>query len=489
MTIKGYSPTDFFMDSCGGCHGSYRQGGIGPALVPKRLDKERSFYVETIRDGRKKTFMPSWGDKLTPREIDLLVDLIFTEPPPLSSARWGEEEINKNKHILVEDTALVPAPVHSGNLDNLMLVTERDASAFAVIDGDTHTLLGHVHASFRAHGYAFHPLEKRWAYNLGRDGWLFKVDLYQLKAVRSIRLGRDARGLAISDDGKHVIVGNYLPNSAVIVRSDNLEVETVIETSGVNPDGELVESRVAIVSDVSPEKVGPYFIIGLKDAGQVWRIDYSQPDFPIAKLENVGRTLHDGFLSPDNKRFFIASQDDDWMAVVDVESWTLVDTLSTGKKPHPGSGATWSVKDRQYAATVHAGEGRVSIWDLPTGQIVDDVITAGPGLFLRSHHASPYVWADTLGGDPPNEITVFDGQSPGFDVVARIRDGQKTLHPEFTADGAFVYVSDWDEEVVRVYDARFDADSGSFPLVRTISGLKTPTGIFSVARRDETLGH
>jgi hypothetical protein len=62
------------------------------------------------------------------------------------------------------------------------------------------------------------------------------------------------------------------------------------------------------------------------------------------------------------------------------------------------------------------------------------------------------------------------------------------LHPEFTADGAFVYVSDWDAGVVRVYDARL-AENGTFPLVATIGGLETPTGIFSVARRHEMLGH
>jgi hypothetical protein len=44
-------------------------------------------------------------------------------------------------------------PTHSGNLDNLLLVTEREARKIAVIDGDTNKLLGHIEASYRAHGY------------------------------------------------------------------------------------------------------------------------------------------------------------------------------------------------------------------------------------------------------------------------------------------------------------------------------------------------
>jgi hypothetical protein len=46
-----------------------------------------------------------------------------------------------------------------------------------------------------------------------------------------------------------------------------------------------------------------------------------------------------------------------------------------------------------------------------------------------------------------------------------------------------VYISDWDANVVRVYDAT------SLELVAEIPDIVTPTGIFNVARRLETLGH
>ena len=36
-------------------------------------------------------------------------------------------------------------------------VAEREARSIAVFDGDTHSLLGHIPASYRAHGYAFDP--------------------------------------------------------------------------------------------------------------------------------------------------------------------------------------------------------------------------------------------------------------------------------------------------------------------------------------------
>jgi YVTN family beta-propeller protein len=479
--FEGKSVEDAFRDSCSGCHGPSREGATGPALIPGRLQAGDDYYFDVVKNGKPGTVMPAWGQAgLSDEEIWALVGYIHSEPDA-EAIKWEMDEIAASRTVLVDETTLPDAPTHDGDLGNLMLVTEREAESIAVFDGDSHRLLGQIAASYRAHGYAFDPTSDRWAYNVGRDGWLFKIDLYTLQAVAKVRVGLDSRGLAISDDGQYTIVGNYIPNSAVILNAKTLEPLKVITTEGNNPQGEFVQSRVCITSDVSPDKVGPYFILALKEAGQMWRIDWSQPDFPIAKVEGVGNILHDGFLSPDNTRFYIASQKDNWMAVIDVANWKLVDKISTGQTPHPGSGAAWEANGTVYGATVHAGEGKITVWDLADDQIVAEIETSGPGLFIRSHHDSPYVWADTMFGDPPNRIYIFDKST--FEVVKIIDEGVQTLHPEFTDDGRFVYVSDWLGNVVRVYDAE------TFEKVAEMGDVVTPTGIFNTSRQSETLGH
>ncbi|MFC2030551.1 cytochrome D1 domain-containing protein [Chloroflexota bacterium] len=479
--FEGKAVSAAFTDSCSGCHGPNREGATGPALIPGRLTSNDDFYFDIVKNGRPGTVMPAWGPTgMTDEEIWSLVGFMRSEPSA-EAIQWEMDQIAATREVLVAEATLPETPIHDGNLDNLMLVTEREARSIAVFDGDTHRLLAHIPASYRAHGYAFDPTSDRWAYNVGRDGWLFKIDLYTLQAVSRVRVGLDSRGLAISDDGQHLIVGNYIPNSAVILDAKTLEPQKVIVTEGNNPQGEFVSSRVCITSDVSPEKVGPYFILALKEAGQMWRIDYSRPDFPIDKVEGVGNILHDGFLSPDNRSFYIASQNDNWMAVIDVENWKLVAKIPTGDTPHPGSGAAWEANGKTYGATVHAGEGKITVWDLADNQIVADIATSGPGLFIRSHHDNPNVWADTLFGDPPNRIYVFDGQS--FELVHVVEEGLQTLHPEFTDDGRFVYISDWQGNTVRVYNA------DTFEKIAEIGDITTPTGIFNTSRRHETLGH
>ncbi len=481
LPFNGQSVELAYRDSCSGCHGANREGATGPALIPSRLTASDDTYFDAIKNGKPGTVMPAWGPLgMTDEEVWALVGYIRSETSA-ADIQWEVDQIRASRQVLVDENELPASPTHDGNLDNLLLVTEREARSIAVLDGDTHRLIGHITASYRAHGYAFDPTNDRWAYNVGRDGWLFKIDLYTLQAVAAVRVGLDSRGLAISDDGNMIIVGNYIPATAAILDAHTLEPLKVIHTSGTDPDGNEINSRVAITSDVSPELVGPYFIIGLKEAGQMWRIDYSKPDFPIDRVENVGHILHDGFLSPDNTRFYIASQKDNWMAVIDVETWTLVEKISTGDTPHPGSGATWTVDDTVYGATTHAGEGKVTIWNLADNQIVAEIPTAGPGLFIRSHLENPYIWADSVFAEQPNRIYIIDKRT--FELVHVIEEGTQTLHPEFTADGAYVYVSDWRGNIVRVYDGF------TFEKVAEISDVTTPTGIFNTERRLETLGH
>lgn len=479
-SFDGRPVLEAYRDSCGGCHGPNREGGVGPALVPARLTESDAFYVDTIRNGRPGTAMPGWKYTLTEAEVWLLLGLL-RGPVDESEARWEMDDIAASREVLVEESALPAAPTHNGNMDNLMLVTEREAQRIAVFDGDAHALLGRVASGYRAHGYAFDPANERWAFNISRDGWLYKIDLYSLQPVTRIRVGLDSRGLAISDDGKYVIAGNFAPTTAVILEAATLQPLKLLRTEGYGPDGAWVQSRVAITSDIAPDLVGPYFIIALKEAGQVWRIDYSQPDFPVTKLADAGRILHDGFLSPDNKRFYLAAQEDSRMVVIDIENMTVVTRIDTGDTPHPGSGATWAANGTHYGATTHAGEGLVTIWDLTDNQIAAMIPTSGPGLFIRTHDQTPYVWADTMFATVANRIYVIDKSS--HKVVHVIEEGTQPLHPEFTDDGRFVYIADWQDEVIRVYDAE------TFARVAVLEGLDSPTGIFNTSRRDEKLGH
>ncbi len=497
VMIQGRPLVEFYVDTCGGCHGAFREGTLGPALIPERLSSNPDILFAAIKNGRPGTSMDPLGGEpaLEDHEIDALVEYIMSEPSAEAFV-WGEEQIMDSIEFLVDVDSLPDAPTHDGDMDNLMLVTERENRSIKVFDGTTHTDLGRIEATYRAHGYTFDPSNERWAYNLGRDGWLLKIDLYTLQPVAKTRIGIDSRAIALSDDGKYVIGGNYIPNSAVILDTETMEPVKVITTEGNKPDGEFVESRVGGINQTRSDLGGPYFLLNLKDAGQVWRVDYSDLDAPIVKLEGVGDILHESFLTPDQSIYYVASQASNWMAAIDVANMELITQIPAGEKPHPGPGAVWSWEGDDgttYAATVHIADSSILIWDTATQEEVASIPTGGPGLFIGTNHNSPYVWADAIfSHDAPNTFYALEKNPPFAVHEIHVDEAARFLHPEPTSDGQYVYVSDW--PTPEQYDEYgsgkvYVFDANTFELVTVFEDVVTPTGIFNSSRRDETLGH
>ncbi|MCP5100267.1 MAG: hypothetical protein GY943_32345 [Chloroflexi bacterium] len=498
IVIQGRPLQEFYIDTCGGCHGAFREGTLGPALLPERLSTDPNILFANIKDGRPGTSMDPFGGEpfLEDAEIEALVQYILSEPSAEAFV-WGATEIMNTVEFLVDPATLPDAPTHTGDMDNLMLVTERENRSIKVLDGTTHTDLGRIDATYRAHGYTFDYSNERWAYNLGRDGWLLKIDLYTLQPVAKVRIGIDSRAIALSDDGKYVIGGNYVPNTAVIIDTETMAPVKVITTEGNKPDGEFVESRVGGINQTRSDLIGPYFLLNLKDAGQVWRVDYSDPTFPIVKLEGVGDILHESFLIPDQSIYYVASQASDWMAAIDVDTMELIAQIPSGVKPHPGPGAVWSWEGDDgttYAATVHISDSSVFIWDTGTQEEVATIPTGGPGLFINTNHNSPYVWADAIfSPDRPNTFYAIEKNPPFVIHEIHVEDAARFLHPEPTTDGNYVYISDWptpEQQAELGHTGKvYVFDAHTFEIVAVFDDLVTPTGIFNSSRRDETLGH
>ena len=474
----------FYKDECAGCHGTDRRGALGPALIPSRLSAlSKEVLFKTIRDGRPGTPMPPFGAKLKDDQIRSMIAYI-TSPVEAEAMKWTIEDMRKSLKVFNKEEDLekqYPDPVHGVDINDLMGIVERENRGFVVVDGRRHKIIKRIQAGYKTHVMNFNPVNPRWAYIISRDGWVWKLDLYSLKRVRKIRVGLESRGLAISDNGKYVMAGDYIPNQAVVLDAKTLEPIRVYETFGIDPDGNPVRSRVADVLD-TPFK--PYFILALKEAGHVWVVDWSKEGLPVvADVPNVGRILHDAFLTePDGRYFMIASQADNLMAIIDLAKveageHAITTKISAGLKPHPGQGAMWYSEKlgTRLAATPAIGTGLVTIWDTRDWSVVRQLRVSGPGLFISTHHKAKHVWGDVVFGRNWNDIYVIDKET--LDVVKTIRACDRSVHPEFTYSGRYVYISCWNGNKVVVYDDR------TLKKVKEITGIITPTGISSVGNR------
>ena len=80
-----------------------------------------------------------------------------------------------------------------------------------------------------------------------------------------MRAGINLRNIAVSSDGRFVMVANYLPHTLVALDAATLEPLKVIPVR----DAQGGSSRVSAVYDAAPRQS---FIAALKDLKEIWEI-------------------------------------------------------------------------------------------------------------------------------------------------------------------------------------------------------------------------
>ncbi|PWB57602.1 MAG: cytochrome C oxidase Cbb3, partial [Nitrosomonadales bacterium] len=331
-----------YAEHCASCHGADRLGGIGPALLPENLERlRRPEAVKTITQGRAASQMAGFGDKLGKEEIEALAGLIYSKLPQMPV--WGENEIITSHIQHVPAGSLPDKPVFGADPLNLFVVVELGDHHATILDGDRLEPIHRFATRFALHGGPKFSPDGRFVYFASRDGWVSKFDIYNLKTVAEVRAGINTRNLAVSGDGKTVLVGNYLPHSLVLLDAEDLALLKVIPAKG--QDGK--SSRVSAVYQAEPRGS---FVAALKDTREVWEIAYGEKDFPVRRIP-VDDFLDDFFFDQSYKHLIGTARDSHKGQVIDLDTGKKLAQLDLPGMPHLGSGITWDYQGRPVMAT------------------------------------------------------------------------------------------------------------------------------------------
>lgn len=454
-----------YMEHCATCHGAQRLGGAGTALLPENLGRlKKEAAADVIRNGRPATQMPPFGAQLDDAAIQQLVEFIYSKPDV--EPVWDNASINASRNVLHAPGSLPNEPVFSADPLNLFMVVEAGDHHITVLDGDRLQPIHRFATRFALHGGIKYSPHGRYAYMASRDGWISKFDLYNLKIVAEIRAGINTRNVAVSGDGETLLVGNYLPNTLVLLRASDLELIKVIAVA----DSDGKPSRVSAVYQAEPRGS---FVAALKDVPEVWEIQYDKPDYPLRKIR-LEQVLDDFFFDQQYRLLIGADRVQKKGQVVDLDSGKRVADLPLEGMPHLGSGITWEYQGRAVMATPDLKESKVTVIDMESWEVIREIKTLGPGFFMRSHENTPYAWTDVFFGPDKDAMHVFDKKTLELVKTLRPAPGKTSAHVEFTRDGRYALVSVWemDGELV-VYDA------ASLQEVKRIP-MRKPSGKYNV---------
>lgn len=458
-----------FKDHCAECHNANRLGGMGPALLPENLKRLRKpAAIEVIKNGRIATQMPAFSEKLSDKQVESLVEYIYT--PLKSTPTWGMDEIAASHIIHNKESELSDKPVFKvDDLLNMFLVVELGDHHVTLLDGDKLEPIHRFKSRFALHGGPKYSPDGRFVYFASRDGWISKYDIYNLKLVAEIRAGINTRNQAVSADGRYVMIANYLPHSLVLLDAKDLKPIKLFEVK----DDTGKTSRVSAVYTAPPRDS---FIAAMKDIPELWEISYEdeppmgfgtwmhdyRPDsgensksvpFPVRRLY-VDDYLDDFFFDQEYVSLIGASREGVGQVVNMDVGRVVVPDLELPGMPHLGSGITWEYKGRDVLATPNLKKGSVSVIDMETWKTIKNIETLGPGFFMRSHKNSPYAWVDVFFGPNKDAVHVIDKKTLEIVKTLRPAPGKTAAHVEFTRDGKYALLSIWDNDgAVIIYDA------------------------------------
>ncbi len=489
---------DLYQANCSSCHGVDRLGGVGPALLPGNLERlRRSEAIKTIANGRLATQMPQFGEKLSSSDIASLVDYIYTPLKKIPS--WGIKEIQASR-VNFPGSNFINKPIFSADPLNLFIVVEVGDHHVTILDGDTFNAIARFPTRYALHGGPKFSSDGRYVYFASRDGWISKYDIWNLQFVAEVRAGINTRNLAVSSDGRYVMVANYFPHTLVALDAKDLSPISIIEAK----DKSGKTSRVSAVYDAAPRKS---FVVAFKDIPEVWEIAYGGKDsniqtglvhdfrmgelvpskemFPMRRIK-LDDYLDDFFFDP-NYDHVIGSSREGRGQVINLNVGQKIAEIGLPGLPHLGSGISWDYMGKSVMATPNLKDGIVTVIDMKSWTVVKQIPTLGPGFFMRSHEMTPYAWVDAF-NDPKNHdvIQLIDKQT--LEVAHRIRPspGKVAAHTEFTRDGKYALVSIWENDgALVIYDGKTLEEIKRIP-------MNKPSGkynIFNKITRSEGTSH
>ncbi|MCL3882712.1 cytochrome D1 domain-containing protein [Marivita sp. GX14005] len=482
-------PAQNYIDYCAECHGDDRLGGIGPALIPETLGRMRGPNLHSvIAEGRAATQMPGFAEDLDEVQIAAIGDYLKT--PLAETPVWEPDQIAATREMNPDYTP-ADAPVFDADPMNITLVVETGDHHVSVLDGDTFEVLDRFETPFAVHGGPKFSPDGRYVFIMSRDGFVQKYDIWSLQEVGRVRAGLNSRNIAISADGKHLAVANYLPMTLTLLSAEDLSVEKVMPV--IAKSGE--PSRVSAVYQ-APQRNS--FILALKDAPEIWEVATDPNAEPVyegfihsrekGRVEAIpsseglfarrriviAEPLDDFFFTDDYRHLIGASRDGARGVVVNLNVGREVAELPLPGMPHLGSGISWELDGRRVMATPHLKEGKLSVIDTDDWSVLKTIDTEGPGFFLRSHEKTPYFWADVFFGPNKDVMHVIDKESLEIVKTMRPEPGATVAHVEFTRDGEYALVSVWEDDgAVIVYDAETLEEVRRLP-------MRKPSGKYNV---------
>lgn len=314
------------------------------------------------------------------------------------------------------------------------------------------------------------------AYVSNQDGGVSVIDLNAHTVITEIDVKAvGPRGLAVSDDGKFLVVATRENGSVSIINMATNEIVNQIAV-GQNPEFVRVRGKYAFVSYEPSSKGGPPPAPGsaaAKEAEKEDDDDDKEParigviDLELGKKvrEIVGGPETEGIeFSADGKQLVVTNEADNTVTVHDLKTGKLLKTIDTRQYGDRPRGIKVSPDGKTYLVTLEYGN-KIMVMNkkFKVLRTVDTGLTPY-GIAYDRKGARIFVAANKA-----KTLEVYDAKT--FAKIKDITTGNRCWHFSFTPDDKEVLLACGKSDAVLVIDAE------TLEVTKKIEDKKMPWGV------------
>ncbi len=373
-------------------------------------------------------------------------------------------------------------PPRESGVGGRVYVVERSSNQLAVYDFVRKELLpGRVTGLGDMHHatMTFSP-DLRHGFVATRDGVLSRIDLQKLLVTGTIKTSKNSIDLAISQDGRHLAVAEYIPGGVSIIDLKSFKVAKQISSA----EGDLPGTGNARMTGMV-DAPGNLFLATSIEGYEVWVIDAGRDEFPIRHKVALGDELglpYDAMITPDGRHYLVGHLGRADVSVVDITMSTptarvvsLVDPNRTydasppAKLPHM---ASWAVAGNRVFVPL-VGEDRLAVLDRETFEFKTSVPLRGHPVYAVRSPSEREIWVSFSGEEDDAYVQIVDTRT--LAIVDTIEVGGRIYHMDFTPRGSHALISANRANALFLVNATTHA-------IEDRQALESPSGIFGVWR-------
>ncbi len=314
------------------------------------------------------------------------------------------------------------------------------------------------------------------AYVSNQDGGVTVIDINTLATSGTIDVkGEGPRGLAISEDGKTLVVATRENGSVSVIDTATNEVIKQIPV-GKNPEFVRVRGNFAFVSYEPSAKGGPPPAPGsaaAKEAEKEAEDDDAEParigiiDLKLGKKvrEIIGGPETEGIeFSKDGKQLVITNEADNTVTVHSMKSGKLIKTIKTHDYGDRPRGVKVSPDGKTYVVTLEYGNKFLVL--NKNFKVLRTVDTGATPYGIAYDRKGERIY---IAANKAKTLEVFDAKT--YEKVKEVATGNRCWHFSFTPD---------DKEILLACgksDAIFVIDAEKLEVTKQIENKKMPWGV------------